>query len=81
MKDPLYTFNLTSEFIKKLSIVVWSDLNTAHRARQPEKFHHEIEIADENQVMQFFIAVRDDRDEALYHSPSKLECGRLSSWD
>ena len=42
-------------------------LNAAHGARQPKMLHHEMKILDENQVMQFFIAVQDNRNEALYH--------------
>ena len=42
-------------------------LNAAHGARQPKMIHHEMKILDENQVMQFFIAVQDDRNEALVH--------------
>ena len=42
-------------------------LNAAHGARQPKMLHQEMKILDENQVMQFFIAVQDNRNEALYH--------------
>jgi integrase len=46
-------------------------LNAAHGARQPKMVHQEMKILDENQVMQFFIAVQDDRNEALYHMAIK----------
>ena len=46
-------------------------LNAAHGARQPKMLHHEMKILDENQVMQFFIAVQDDRNVALYHMAVK----------
>jgi integrase len=46
-------------------------LNAAHGARQPKMVHQEMKILDENQVRQFFIAVQDDRNEALYHMAIK----------
>jgi integrase len=46
-------------------------LNASHGARQPKLVQQEMKILDENQVMQFFIAVQDDRNEALYHMAIK----------
>ena len=56
-------------------------LNAAHGARQPKMLHHEMKILDENQVMQFFIAVQDNRNKALYHMAIKTGCVRVSYWD
>jgi len=55
-------------------------LNAAHGARQPKMLHHEMKILDENQIMQFFIAVQNDKNEALYHLAIKtgLRKGELS---
>ncbi len=41
--------------------------NPANGARQPRMHQKEMQILDENQVMQFFICVQGDRNEALYH--------------
>jgi integrase len=46
-------------------------LNAAHGARQPKMVFQEMKILDENQVMQFFIAVQNDRNNALYHMAIK----------
>jgi len=41
--------------------------NAAHGARQPKMPYKEMKIWDENQIMQFFISIQGDRNEALYH--------------
>ena len=41
--------------------------NAAHGARQPKMPYKEMQILDENQVMQFFLCVKNDCNEALYH--------------
>ena len=41
--------------------------NAAHGARQPKMPYKEMQILDENQVMQFFLCIKNDCNEALYH--------------